>query len=87
MRQNRKGQSLMPKYLFQCGRRAGRLGIPKNHLQKRKHVGFYLDIFGVPVHVFADPDTDDATLEALRQMARAAIRAMNDGTIGKGGKD
>jgi hypothetical protein len=73
----------MPKYSFQFGRRAGRLGLPKNHLCKNRHVGFWMEVDGQPAHVLGNPDMDDETRTALVEMGRAAIQAIKDGKIGK----
>lgn len=66
----------MPKYQFQCGRRAGRLGIPKNRLQKRKHVGFWVEVDGQPVHMLGDLHMSEETLDAVKEIARAAMRML-----------
>jgi hypothetical protein len=68
----------MPKYQFQCGRRAGRLGIPKNHLRKRKHVGFWAEVNGQPIHFLGDPGMSEETLDALKEVARAAMKWMDE---------
>ncbi len=73
----------MPKYQFQCGRRAGRLGIPKNHLKKRKHVGFWAEVDGQPIHFLGDVGMSEETLEALKEVARAAMRMLEKKTTDK----
>ncbi len=66
----------MPKYEFQCGRRAGRLGMPKNHLQKRKHVGFWVEVDGQLVHMLGDLHMSEETLDAVKEITRAAMRML-----------
>lgn len=74
----------MPKYSFQFGRRAGRLGLPKNHLCKNRHVGFWVEVDGQPAHVLGDPNMDDKTAAALAELIRCAIRAVDNDTIEEG---
>lgn len=45
------------------------------------HVGFYADVDGEPMHVLGDPNMSDETLKALQAMARAARKAIEDGTL------
>lgn len=45
------------------------------------HTGFYTQVDGVPVHVRGDPNMSDDTLKAIQEMARAAMKAIEDGTL------
>ena len=42
------------------------------------HVGMWLEADGEPFHVLGDPNMNEETLEALREMARAARRMMEE---------
>lgn len=68
----------MPKYQFQCGRRVGRLGMPKNHLQKRKHVGFWVEVDGQPIHMLGALHMSEETLDAVKEITRAAMRMLEE---------
>lgn len=46
--------------------------------------GFYLHTSRGTVHILGDPDMDPETLAALTELAEAAIKAIEDGTLGKG---
>jgi hypothetical protein len=43
--------------------------------RRRRHVGFWVDVDGTPMHVLGDPDMDSETLEALKAVARALRNA------------
>lgn len=45
------------------------------------HVGFFADVDGEPIHVLGDPNMSEETLNALRELARAARKAIDDGTL------
>ncbi len=49
--------------------------------RQRKHVGQWLDVDGEPVHILAAPDMSEETAEALRELVRAARRAIEEGTL------
>lgn len=45
------------------------------------HVGFFVDVDNEPMHVLGDPNMSEETLNALKAMARAARKAIEDGTL------
>jgi hypothetical protein len=54
----------------------------KRHDPFGGHRGFLIDVDGQPVHVLGDPNMPEKTREALREVARLARRAVEDGTLG-----
>jgi hypothetical protein len=43
-----------------------------------KHVGFYSKVDGQPIHIYGDPTMSDETLQAIQEVAKAAMKMMQN---------